>query len=156
MPVTVAQISVAIIRHAHRTGLKIWMDRFVLSSPTLLNGNGHIIHSDGRGCPLETALLPEADADLASLADATLSDSIFGFQFLAGVDHAMSTDLPGLNKKRAPEQFAPAPVSFRLGSLPLYCFTTFAAWNPLGPSVISNSTASPSERDLKPSPWIAE
>ncbi len=40
--------------------------------------------------PPRNCLLPEADADLASLADATLSDSIFGFQFLAGVDHAVN------------------------------------------------------------------
>ena len=37
-----------------------------------------------------------------------------------------------------------------------YCFTTFAAWRPLGPWVMSNSTRSPSDKDLKPSAWIAE
>lgn len=37
-----------------------------------------------------------------------------------------------------------------------YCLVTFAAWSPLGPWVTSNSTKSPSDKDLKPSAWIAE
>ena len=37
-----------------------------------------------------------------------------------------------------------------------YCLVTFAAWSPLGPWVMSNSTKSPSDKDLKPSAWIAE
>ena len=38
----------------------------------------------------------------------------------------------------------------------IYRFITFAAWSPFGPSTMSNSTSSPSVKDLKPSAWIAE
>ena len=37
-----------------------------------------------------------------------------------------------------------------------YRLITFAAWRPFGPWVMSKSTSSPSNKDLKPSPSIAE
>lgn len=72
--------------------------------------------------PLESAGLDQEGeaAGVASLADAKRSNR----KLAAG---SRRCQLAEPTKKRAPEQIAPAPVLFRLGSLPLYCFVTFAA-----------------------------
>jgi len=45
---------------------------------------------------------------------------------------------------------------FEMSEIPInmtdYRLTTLLAWGPLGPSVMSNSTRSPSDNDLNPSP----
>jgi L-ascorbate metabolism protein UlaG (beta-lactamase superfamily) len=57
--------------------------------------------------------------------------------------------------KRSGRPLAGPPLR-EVGSVEAYALRTFAAWSPLGPRTISNSSRSPSASVLNPSPEIAE